>query len=140
MVDVREVRGLSFSGSTLNVAERALLGAAILKKQIEESLSEVGFWGKIFGAEANYLIAVGVVQKFSGVPSKKFFYIVSGGENPTSELAELEHKFGDLAQKDLGRQLQGVPETPLQEESDEEGQETYTEAHLLALTVAVSCY
>lgn len=136
MTDVRDVKSLSFSGHTLNVAERALLSAAILKKRVEEGLAEVSFWGKIFGSEASYLIAVGVVQKFSGVPSKKFFYIVSGGENPTSELAELEHKFPGKAARDAGKQLTGVPDAPMGEEEPEEGEEAYIESHLLAFTVA----
>ena len=41
MVDVSDVKSLSFSGNTLNVAERALLSAAIMKKGIEENLSQV---------------------------------------------------------------------------------------------------
>ena len=136
MVDVRDVKNLSFSGHTLNVAERALLGAAILKKGIEENLAGISFWGKLFGKEANYLIAVGAVQKFSGVPSKKFYYLVSGGENPSSELAECEHKFAELAAKNSGKQLEGVPETVLQEAEEEDG-ESFTEAHLVAHTVKV---
>lgn len=135
MVDVSNVKGLSFSGHTLNVAERALLSAAIMKKGIEENLA-VSFWGKIFGTEANYLVCVGIVQKFSGVPSKKFFYLVSGGENPSSELAEVEAKHAELAAKDEGKPFTGAPDTELRE-AEEEGQDAYTEAHRLAFTVAV---
>ena len=136
MVDVSNVKGLSFSGHTLNVAERALLSAAIMKKGIEENLA-VSFWGKIFGTEANYLVCVGIVQKFSGVPSKKFFYLVSGGENPSSELAELEAaRHPELAAKDEGKPFTGAPDTELRE-AEEEGQDAYTEAHRLAFAVAV---
>lgn len=134
MVDVRDIKNLAFSGHTLNVAERALLSAAILKKNIDENLVQISFWGKIFGKEASYLVCVGRVQKFSGLPSKKFYYLVSGGDNPSSELAECEHKFTELAAKDAGKQLEGAPETVLLE-AEEDDQESYTEAHLLAFTV-----
>eukprot|EP00591_Stephanopyxis_turris_P008770 CAMPEP_0195525750 /NCGR_PEP_ID=MMETSP0794_2-20130614/26351_1 /TAXON_ID=515487 /ORGANISM="Stephanopyxis turris, Strain CCMP 815" /LENGTH=260 /DNA_ID=CAMNT_0040656275 /DNA_START=30 /DNA_END=809 /DNA_ORIENTATION=+ len=135
MADVRTIKALNFSGHTLNVAERALLKPALLKKRAEENLAETLFWGKIFGQEANYLICVGIVQKFSGVPSKKFYYLVSGGENPSSELAEIEHKFADAAAKDAGKPFTGAPDTVITE-AEEEGEESYTEAHRLAHAVA----
>jgi radial spoke head protein 9 len=136
-MDLSSISSLAFSGHTLNVAERSLLKAAVVKKAIDEGLTFVGFWGKIFGKEANYLICVGNTPKFSGVPNKKFYYMVSGGENPSSELAECEHKFEDLAARGTDKQFEGVPETVLREPEDEdEDAEAYTEAHLLAYTVA----
>jgi hypothetical protein len=140
-MDVRDVKSLAFSGHTLNVAERALLSAAIVKKGLDENLSQVAFWGKLFGKQANYLVVVGNAPKFSGVPSKKFFYLTSGGENPSAQLAECEYKFPELAAKDAasGRHLEGAPETVLREADEDAGQaEAYTEAHLLAHMVAVS--
>ena len=91
-MDPTFISSLAFSGHTLNIAERALLKAALVKKSIDEGLEFIGFWGKIFGKEANYLVCVGNTPKFSGVPTKKFYYIVSGGENPTAELSELSLK------------------------------------------------
>ena len=67
---------ISFSGNTLNPKEQATLSVVIAKKQRDEpDLTQVLFWGKIQGTDDSYLICVGLQDRFSGVPAKKFYYL-----------------------------------------------------------------
>jgi hypothetical protein len=72
MVDVRELSRLSFSGHTLSVEERAGLEVAMRQRRLEEGLATVKFFGKVFGAEADYLVCYGL-RADQEHPSKQFF-------------------------------------------------------------------
>jgi len=53
--------------------ERAGLELSFLKRISEENLSEMKFWGKIFGASTDYLISVSSVTD-SDFPKRRFFF------------------------------------------------------------------
>ena len=61
------------SGNTLNVEERAGLEAAMLKRQLEEGLDRLYFWGKVFGVESDYLVVFAIVPA-GDFPTKKFYF------------------------------------------------------------------
>jgi hypothetical protein len=69
---------LGFAGVGLNVPERTKLEVLMAKTRAEEKLSEINFWGKIYGKEADYLICCGTKKAFTSVPVKVFYvwYVV----------------------------------------------------------------
>jgi hypothetical protein len=72
-MDPLDIGALGFSGHTLNVEERAGLEVAIAKKRLEEGLREVGFWGKLFGEEDDYLVVAGFGPS-ADFPRKRFYF------------------------------------------------------------------
>lgn len=72
-MDLRDSESLSFSGYTLSVEERAGLEVSMRKRLLEEGLTKVLFWGKICGAEADYLIVYGFGPS-TDYPRKQFFF------------------------------------------------------------------
>lgn len=128
---------ISFSGNTLNPKEQATLSVVIAKKQRDEpDLTQVLFWGKIQGTDDSYLICVGLQDRFSGVPAKKFYYLTSTGKPELAELPELNAKFVQEAQKQSRQPFTGDPATTNEEEEpEEEDAEVYSEKHRLAFVV-----
>ena len=62
------------TGFTLNPEEICALGASMQQRQIEEKLNgQMKFWGKIFGDQQDYLIAVNI-NTDSAFPTKKFYF------------------------------------------------------------------
>lgn len=72
MVDVYSLHNLSFSGFTLSVEERAVLETAMAERRLAEGLERIGFWGKIFAEEADYLVVCGTPLS-AEYPHKKFY-------------------------------------------------------------------
>ena len=71
-MDLYDLPHLSFSGLTLNVEERSGLDLAMRKRQLDEHLETVLFWGKISGQEADYLIVYGYPPS-TEFPRKQFY-------------------------------------------------------------------
>lgn len=72
-MDIKRFPDLAFSGYTLNVEERAGMEIAMRKRQLEEGLERVLFWGKITGQEADYLIVYGFAPS-TEYPRKQFYF------------------------------------------------------------------
>jgi len=72
-MDIRRMDDLAGSGFTLSVEERAGLEASMRKRQLEEGLSTVRFWGRITAAEADYLVVYGFPPS-ADYPKKHFFF------------------------------------------------------------------
>ena len=64
---------LGYAGVGLNIPERTKLEIPMAKTQTEEKLSEISFWGKIYGTEADYLICCGTKKAFTSAPVKTFY-------------------------------------------------------------------
>ena len=71
-MDLHDLEELAFSGFTLSMEERSGLEVAMRKRQLEEGLATVRFWGKILGAEADYLIVYGFPHS-ADYPKKQFY-------------------------------------------------------------------
>jgi len=130
---------LSASGNTLNVEERACLQVAMLERKNSEKLSKVLFWGKIFGEEADYLVAYGESQTL-GFPNRKFYYCTS----KDFELKQFPGLSEDrkVASAALKGPFKGNPSFPLEEveddgADDEDGvvKDFFREEHRLAYTI-----
>lgn len=137
-MDLCLVERIAFSGNTLNPKERATLMVVMAKKQRDEpDLTEVLFWGKIQGTDDAYLICVGLQDRFSGVPAKKFYYLTSTGKPELAELPELKAKFAQDAKKEVRKPFTGDPATTPEdaEEPEDEDAEVYSEKHRLAYAV-----
>jgi radial spoke head protein 9 len=138
-MDLSLIDRMAFSGNTLNPKERAILSVAITKKQSDQSdLSSVQFWGKISGTTDSYLICVGLQEKFSGVPSKKFFYMTSNGKPVLADLSSPTAKQAAAAVKEAQKPFTGNPtEVPEDaEENEDSEEEAYSEKHRLAFVVS----
>lgn len=61
-----------FAGVTLNIEEASGLELAMRKRQLDEGLENVFFWGKISGQEADYLIVYGYPPSME-YPRKQFY-------------------------------------------------------------------
>lgn len=72
-MDLQDLNALGFSGRTLNIEERAGLEVAIAKRRLEDGLQDLGFWGKVYGDEDDYLVVVGYGPS-EDYPAKRFFY------------------------------------------------------------------
>jgi hypothetical protein len=72
-MDPLDLNALGFSGRTLNVEERAGLEVFLAKTKLEEGLQEVAFWGKLFGEDDDYLVAVGFGPS-ADFPRKRWFF------------------------------------------------------------------
>jgi len=137
-MDLCLVDRIAFSGNTLNPKERATLCLVIAKKKRDEpDLTEVLFWGKIQGTDDSYLVCVGLQDRFSGVPGKKFYYLASTGKPELAELPDLNPKFVQEAQKQSRQPFTGDPATTNEDDEDNEDEEAevYSEKHRLAYVV-----
>ncbi len=72
-MDISDNAYLSASGCSLNTSERAGLEAALLAQRAAK-VKDPQFWGKIEGTGGDYLITQSIVEGFSAVPTKKFYY------------------------------------------------------------------
>jgi len=137
-MDLELISKLGFSGNTLNPKERATLMVAMAKKKSDDSLlTDVLFWGKIQGTEDAYLICVGLEDKFTGVPAKKFFFQTATSRPDLAELPVVPAgtEFAVEAEKLKRTPFTGNPaETDPDAEADEG--EGFQEKHRLAYTVA----
>jgi hypothetical protein len=62
------------SGFSLNIEEQSGLEVAMIQRKQEEALQgKFLFWGKIFGATQDYLIAT-VIDNSQDFPDKKYYY------------------------------------------------------------------
>ena len=62
------------SGFSLNIEEQSGLEVAMIQRKQEEALQgKFLFWGKIFGATQDYLIAT-VIDNSQDFPEKKYYY------------------------------------------------------------------
>jgi len=137
-MDLSLIDRISFSGNTLNPKEQATLLVVMAKKTRDEpDLTEVLFWGKIQGTDDSYLVCVGLQDRFSGVPAKKFYYLASGGKPELAELPELNPKFVQEAQKQSRQPFSGDPATTVDDEENDPDDDTevYSEKHRLAYVV-----
>lgn len=70
---------LSAGGQTLNVAQRLAVTNALTKLKVNEKLPEITFWGKIFGVNNDYLIAVSISTGAGGAIDKRFYFSTDSG-------------------------------------------------------------
>ena len=59
--------------ASLSVGESALLKPSMAALKIEGSYQSVSLWGKLFGADADYIVVV-AVEASEDYPTKRFFY------------------------------------------------------------------
>jgi radial spoke head protein 9 len=130
------------SGFTLSVEELAGLELALIKRSNEENLSNINFWGKIFGASADFLIAVSIVTS-ADFPVKKF-YFCTNKDFSLQALPEIEENdiLAELRKNNFNYRFSGDPSFQLEEErraeaaEDEEGEDlTYREVNHLGFVV-----
>ena len=142
-MDIHDLHDLAWCGATLNVQERAVLEAGLVRRRLEEGLESIGFWGRVTGTEADYLVAVGTLPAVgAGYPRKKFYYATTKAPKLTA-LPDVSPEFAAKAGK-VGGRLRGDPAFPLEEGGDdappaEDGAPEppkLVEAHRLALIVA----
>eukprot|EP00938_MAST-03A_sp_MAST-3A-sp1_P001903 g1903.t1 len=112
---------LGYAGVGLNIPERTKLEILMAKTQTEEKLSEINFWGKIYGTEADYLICCGTKKAFTSVPVKTFYVCVGDG---LRALPNLQNE-----------SFTGSLDTSVDVESGEEDGEAVTELHRLSAKV-----
>merc|ERR1719407_28598 len=123
-MDLDTIDRLSFSGNALNAKERATLEVVMAKKARDEpDLTEVLFWGKIQGTENSYLICVGLQDRFSGVPAKKFYYLTSTGKPELAELPDLNAAFTAEILKQSRKPFTGDPAFVNEEDENEDDEE-----------------
>lgn len=144
-MDPLDLDQLSFSGHTLNVEERSGLEVAITTRRLADGLAEAQFWGKITGADADYLIVSGFPPS-QDFPHKLFFYCTSK-DFTLVPFPKVSEEFAAAAGAVKGP-FKGTPAALLNEddeededEVDEDGNpmpkaEKLREAHRLAVTVA----
>lgn len=142
-MDPLDLNNLAFSGHTLNVEERAGLEAAIAKRRLDEGLTEAFFWGKITGAEADYLVVYGFGPS-TDFPKKQFYYC-------TTKTFTLQ-AFPDMPEEFVKQSsvvsggFKGDPNRLMNEDEEEEDEEDedgapkpkkvlFREAHRLAYVV-----
>jgi radial spoke head protein 9 len=147
MAGVTDYTLLADCARGLNVEERCGLTAAITKRQHEEGITGLAFWGKITGTQKDYLVCC-AVDTSTDFPAKQFYYCVAGNY----ELKKLSNKLLSGAQASLAQSLaatytfSGDPTKPLEEEKTEEVKEeetdgmtpadvTYRELHHLSYIV-----
>jgi radial spoke head protein 9 len=141
-MELADLHYLSWCGATLNVQERAVLEAGLVRRRLEEGLDSIGFWGRVTGTDADYLVAVGTLPPLgAGYPRKKFYYCTTKAPKLTG-VPDVSAEFAAKAGKITGR-LKGDAALPLEEETDappaEDGAPEppkLVEAHRLALIVA----
>ena len=121
MAGVTDYTLLADCARGLNVEERCGLTAAITKRQHEEGITGLAFWGKITGTQKDYLVCC-AVDTSTDFPAKQFYYCVAGNY----ELKKLSNKLLSGAQASLAQSLaatytfSGDPTKPLEEEKTEE--------------------
>ncbi|KAA0174595.1 hypothetical protein FNF27_03970 [Cafeteria roenbergensis] len=148
-MDLRHLDDLAVSGFTLSVEERAGLESGMRKRQLEEGLASIRFWGRITAAEADYLVAYGFPP--SAEYPKKQFYFCTTKSFELQAFPDLTDEFSGKCDKLTGT-LRGDPglvvggddeeeeeeEEPEEEEDGEEGaprrpkKVKFIEAHRLA--------
>jgi radial spoke head protein 9 len=131
-MDIHDLHNIGWCGSTLNVAERTLLEAGLVKRKLEEGLESVGFWGRVSGTDADYLVAVGRGPS-KGYPRKKFYFCTAKAAR-LQALPDLTPAIAAKAAAVRGR-LKGDPSLPLEAGSsskeDDEPREKLVESHRL---------
>jgi hypothetical protein len=69
----------SFLGNRLNVEQRVAVKTALAKLSINERLTDARFWGKIFGSQNDYLIAVSIAT--GDAVTKSFYFSNDDGRS-----------------------------------------------------------
>jgi len=148
-MDIYDLGSRFAPGPSLNVEERAALEVQMAKRQHEERLHSIKFWGRVTGTTADYLIVFGTTATM-GVPSKKWFYATTKNL-VLQQLPELTDAFVGVAKSLVGGRFLGNPakllgpdaDAPEDEDGgvDEAGNPKpktvrFSEAHRLAYTVA----
>lgn len=146
------LRFLAGQGHTLNVEELTAINSGLSKKQSDEKLDKIYFWGKVFGSTSDYYVAYGIREDESQFefPTKSFFYATDNFE--FTELPTITEEDADKIAEllDAGKvamQLAGEPGAPLEppaEGGEGEGEgadaaepvKVLTEQHRLAQLVA----
>jgi len=100
------------AGNTLNIHEITGLRTGLTKLKCDEKFTNIYFWGKIFGNEADYYIAYGLGATEFEFPQKKFYY--SGESFAFVELPLItEAEAEEIITLCSDRMIVGKPETPL---------------------------
>ena len=133
-MDIHDLHNLGWCGSTLNVAERTLLEAGLVKRKLEEGLVSIGFWGRVAGTDADYLVAVGRLPSGGSFPRKKFYFCTSKAHR-LQAVPDLTPSIAAKAAGVRGR-LRGDPSLPLEAAGGEEEGAKLVESHRLAYIVA----
>jgi len=138
MCDIDDLSYLTTSGFTLSVEERAGLEVAMLKRQNDESLPKLYFWGKIMGSkDSDYLICVGILPSYD-YPTKKFFYCTTTNfqlqQLPETD-AEKDGKSEAIEGMFTGNPAFPYEEAPEGGDNEEVVPEVFREEHRLAYVV-----
>jgi len=126
MTDVSRTGNLSFSGNCLSPQETSALQVLCLKKRRDESQTAVQFWGKVFGTETDYVVCVGILEVFNGLPVKKFYFT----QAPFGDLNEIPSLNADEKAS-----CAAMADQTFTGRADEPAGDGCTEAHRLAYAV-----
>ncbi len=142
-MDLRNLNQISPSaGLTLNLEEQSGLEVAMGQRRREENLSAPFlFWGKIFGATQDYLIAV-TTTTGSDFPEKKYYYCTTG-DYVLRALPSLSEEYEAQAQA-IATRFTGDPSffaynggEPEEEDPEAPPVERFREVHRLSFVVQV---
>ena len=120
---------------SLNVEERAALETTVVLKKHELGVAAAGFWGKVYGQEADYLIVAAERPTSQGVPAKTFFYCTES-DFELKALPSVTQAQAVVCESQLQAPFTGVPDSAPAQADAGEGEEPLTELHRLAFAVA----
>lgn len=87
------LKAVSSGGHTLNCQEMTCLQAGLSMLKAKSNLSQVYFWGKIFGSSTDYYVAYVLSEVDFEFPSKIFFY--AGEDFDFKEIPRLTEEIAD---------------------------------------------
>jgi len=121
------------AGNTLNIHEITGLRSGLTKLKCDEKFTNIYFWGKIFGKEADYYIAYGLRPTEFEFPQKKFYF--AGESFAFAELPLItEGEAEEIINLCQERSIEGKPETPLKPAAEGEGATEGAEEGVKVLT------
>jgi radial spoke head protein 9 len=122
LVDIESgLKAVGSGGSVLNCQELTGIQAGLTLLKTKEKLTEIFFWGKIFGQKADYYVAYGLTDTEFEFPAKQFYF--AGEDFDFKALQRLTEDIGELVTElDSEKPFTGDPTASLKA-GFEEGQE-----------------
>lgn len=111
-------------GFSVSLEERAALETEMHKRQVEEKLASIKFWGKVTGTTTDYIVVCGLTSLME-TPRKKF-YFATAKSLKLQQMPEVTPEFAALSQRIKARftgnpsQLLGPDASSADEEEEEE--------------------
>eukprot|EP00455_Lapot_gusevi_P021473 TRINITY_DN2252_c0_g1_i10.p1 TRINITY_DN2252_c0_g1~~TRINITY_DN2252_c0_g1_i10.p1 ORF type:complete len:338 (+),score=78.01 TRINITY_DN2252_c0_g1_i10:52-1065(+) len=109
----------NFNGYALSLSEQVAVSSSLIRTQIEQKLTNLTFWGKIFGTQRDYLIAKEVHSSLGRIYCQYFFSVDEGktfvSVPPVSDLAYqvaplIRGQFTGLPDQDWTEPLEDLPD------------------------------